>query len=68
MTIGSIVRDGTRMSISAMDFPYRKKKGLGIYDEHANTWYKVASFNNDESAQDFMEYLARFVGAERKEK
>lgn len=51
------------MQISAMEFPYRKKKGLGIYDEHTNTWYKVATFNNDESAEDFMEYLARFVGA-----
>lgn len=56
-----------RMRIASMDFPYRKKKGLGIYDEHTNTWYKVATFNNDESADDFMEYLARFVGAERKE-
>lgn len=52
-----------RLQISAMDFPYRKKKCLGIYDEHTNTWYKVATFNNDESAEDFMEYLARFVGA-----
>ena len=67
MTICSIARDGTRMSISAMEFPYRKKKGIGIYDEHTNTWYKVATFNNDESAEDFMEYLARFVGAERRE-
>lgn len=55
------------MKIAAMEFPYRKKKGLGIYDEHTNTWYKVATFNSDKSAEDFMEYLARFVGAERKE-
>ena len=55
------------MGISCMTFPYRKKKGLGIYDAHSNTWYKVATFNNEESAEDFMEYLARFVEAERKE-
>lgn len=53
-----------RMEIAAMSFPYRKKKSLGIYDEHTNTWYKVATFNNDESAEHFMEYLARFCGAE----
>lgn len=49
-----------QMKICAMDFPYRKKKCLGIYDEHTNTWYKVATFNNEESAQDFMKYLAKF--------
>lgn len=59
--ISSIIKG--RMQISALEFPYRKKKCLGIYDEHTNTWYKVATFNNDESAEDFMEYLARFVGA-----
>lgn len=56
-----------RMKIVAMGFPYRKKKGLGIYDYHSNAYIKVATFNNDESAEDFMEYLAKFVGAERKE-
>lgn len=56
-----------RMKIAAMPFPYRKKKCLGIYDEHTNTWYKVATFNNDESAEDFMEYLARFCGVDMRE-
>lgn len=56
-----------RLRIASMDFPYRKKKGLGIYDEHTNTWYKVATFNNEEAAEHFMDYLARFVGAERRE-
>ncbi len=49
-----------RMKICAMDFPYRKKKALGIYDDEVNTFYKVATFNNEESAQDFMKYLAKF--------
>lgn len=56
-----------KMKILAMDFQYRKKKGLGIYDYHDNSITKVATFNNDEAAEMFMEYLARFVGAERKE-
>lgn len=56
-----------RMKILSMDFPYRKKKGLGVYDYHINAYVKVATFNNEESAEYFMEYLAKFVGAERKE-
>ena len=55
-----------RMKIFAMHFPYRKKIGLGIYDYHSNVFAKVATFNNEESAELFMEYLALFVGAERK--
>lgn len=51
--------------IVSMNFPYRKKKGLGIYDYHRNAYCKVATFNDDESAEIFMEYLAKFVGAER---
>ena len=56
-----------RMKILAMDFPYRKKKGLGVYDYHSNVYVKVATFNNEASAEYFMNYLAKFVGAERKE-
>lgn len=56
-----------RMKILAMHFPYRKKVCLGIYDYHSNAFIKVATFNNDESAEVFMKYLALFVGAERKE-
>lgn len=51
------------MKIIVMDFPYRKKKGLGVYDYHSNAYVKVATFNNEESAECFMEYLAKFVGA-----
>ena len=55
------------MKVVAMDFPYRKKKGLGIYLCDRNQYVKIATFNNDKSAELFMEYLAMFVGAERKE-
>ena len=56
-----------RMKIVAMHFPYRKKIGLGIYDYHHNILAKVATFNNDECAEDFMDYLAMFVGAKRED-
>lgn len=51
------------MKIVAMDFPYRKKKGLGIYLSEGNALAKVATFNNEKSAELFMEYLAKFTGA-----
>ena len=54
-----------RQKIAAMQMPYRKKLCLATYDEHTNVWYKMATFNNDQTAEEFMEYLARFVGAER---
>lgn len=65
--MSDIVISKGRMEIVAMDFPYRKKKGLGVYDYHHNCYAKVATFNNDKSAEYFMDYLALFVGAERKE-
>lgn len=55
------------MKIFSMHFPYRKKIGLGIYLEDGNRYAKVATFNNEKSAELFMEYLAMFVGAEREE-
>lgn len=68
ISVDKITRiDHDWMGIASMTFPYRKKRGLGIYDRHTNTWLKVATFNNEESAEDFMEYLAKFVHAERKE-
>lgn len=54
-----------RLIIAAMHFPYRKKPCLGIYDPHSNTWFKMATFNNEDTAKDFMEYLAQFVGARK---
>lgn len=53
------------MKIICTEFPYRKKLGLGIAVE-PNGIAKCATFNNEESAEEFMEYLAKFVGAERK--
>ena len=51
------------MQICAMHFPYRKKICLAIYDKHTNSYIKVATFNNDEAAEEFMNYLAQFIGA-----
>ena len=52
-----------RMEIISMNMPYRKKKCLAIYDYHRNAYVKVASFNNDCSADEFIEYLISFCGA-----
>ena len=49
--------------IRAMHFPYRKKMVLAVYDKHTNAYIKMATFNNDEAAEEFMEYLSKFVGA-----
>ena len=56
-----------RMKICSMYFPYRKKICLSIYDNHKNRYVKVATFNNDDAASWFMEYLAQFVGAKRED-
>ena len=61
------IDDSLGHKIYAMHFPQRKKKGLGIYDKHRHGIVKVATFNDDESAEMFMEYLAEFVGARRVE-
>ena len=61
------VQVGT-MSIQAMKTPYRKKKGLFIYDDSTNTFIKVATFNNDESAYEFMNYLLEFCQNWRQQK
>lgn len=63
MTTGMTIIEFRGQKIAMMHFPYRKKVCLGMYDEHNNIWHKVATFNNDDAADDFMEYLARFVGA-----
>jgi len=57
-----ISKSGSRMKIVSMHFQYRKKKCLAIYDIHNNSYVKVATFNNDYSADEFMEYLAKFCG------
>lgn len=49
------------MKIMAMNFPYRKKKCLGIYDPAENAWIKVATFNNDNAAEVFFDYLKDMI-------
>ena len=49
--------------ICAMHSPYRKKIALAIYDKNTNAYIKMATFNDDEAAEEFMEYLSIFVGA-----
>ena len=58
-----VIENSRGQKIYAMNFPYRKKQGIGIYDRHRNAILKVATFNDDESAEIFMRYLAEFVGA-----
>ena len=48
-----------------MNMPYRKKPCLTIKD--GNTYTKVASFNNQESAVLFMDYVAEMFSVPRKE-
>jgi len=45
------------------EMPYRKKPCLVV--KKGNTGTKYASFNNMESAQEFMNIFAEFVGAEK---
>ena len=48
-----------------MNMPYRKKPCLTIKD--GNTYTKVASFNNEESAVTFMDYVAEMFSVPRKD-
>lgn len=50
------------ITICVSDMSYRKKKCLCV--ECGNTLTKYATFNNDESADEFMKILAEFVGLE----
>ena len=49
------IRIGNK-AIHPMEMPYRKKPCLAIFEE-PNRYTKVATFNNEESARIFMEYL-----------
>ena len=40
-------------------FPYHKKPCLYVYDRKTNTCYKVASFNNEHSADFFKEAVKK---------
>lgn len=48
-----------------MGMPYRKKPCLAI--KEGNTYTKVASFNNEESAEIFMDFVADFFNVKRQE-
>lgn len=46
-----------------MEMPYRKKPCLAI--KEGNCYTKVASFNNEESAEKFMDFVADFFNVKR---
>lgn len=48
-----------------MGMPYRKKPCLAVREGNAYT--KVASFNNEQSAEIFMDFVADFFDVKRKE-
>lgn len=49
----AIERNGIRIGV--MHFPYRKKPCLYVYIKDENCYYKVASFNSEETADWFIE-------------
>lgn len=49
----AIERNGIRIGV--MHFPHRKKPCLYVYIEGENCYYKVASFNSEETADWFLE-------------
>lgn len=57
--------DGKK-KIYSMRMQYRKKPCLAIFEE-PNSIVKVASFNNEESAELFMNYIADMMNAKREE-
>lgn len=59
------ISDGKK-KIYCMSMDYRKKPCLAIFQE-PNCVVKVGSFNNEESAKLFMNYLAEMMNAERKD-
>lgn len=62
--VGITKRNGNRkLTIGVATMPYRKKLCLVV--EEGNTLTKYATFNNDESAYEFMNLFADFMGIER---
>lgn len=55
-----IKNESLDMTVGVDVLPYRKKLCLVI--QEGNTEIKYASFNNDESAREFMEKLVQIVG------
>ena len=56
-----IIRKGDVEIVAESWAPMRKKPVLAI--RHGAQSVKFASFNNEESAEQFMDLLAKFVGA-----
>jgi hypothetical protein len=54
---------GRKLTIGVSTMPYRKKPCLVV--EEGNTLTKYATFNNDESAYEFMDLFCDFMGVER---
>ena len=62
--VGIRKRTGDRkLTIGVSAMPYRKKLCLVV--EEGNTLTKYATFNNDESAYEFMDLFCDFMGIER---
>lgn len=57
----AIKRNGVILAIQDWKQMGRKKPVLAVYVEEKNTWYKVASFNSEETAEWFAnEIMERF--------
>lgn len=57
------------VGVAVMLFPERKKPCLAYYDEEENCFTKLASFNNQHSAERFVEIMdSRFLKGLVKEK
>ena len=52
---GNIAITHNGIHIGVMHFPHRKKPCLYVYVEDENCYYKVASFNSEETADWFLE-------------
>jgi hypothetical protein len=62
--VGIKKRIGERkLTIGVSSMPYRKKACLVV--EEGNRLTKYATFNNDESAYEFMDLFCDFIGVER---
>lgn len=52
-------------AFGVMGMPYRKKPCLTIIE--GNVYTKVASFNDEQSAEKFMDFVADFFNVKRRE-
>ena len=62
--VGITKRNGNRkITIGVSTMPYRKKLCLVVEEGNART--KYATFNNNESAYEFMDLFCDFMGVEK---